>query len=79
MNYCIDLIKSIYLPADGLHSIKALPLMPFGQEHIGTWFMTSQMAFSPQVPIHGLTHLFRKHPLSSGQSVLYTHSGRQPR
>lgn len=40
--------------------------------------MTSQIAFEAQVLKHGSVHLFLTHALSRGQSVLSTHSGRQP-
>lgn len=39
--------------------------------------MTSHMAFSPQVPMQGLTHLLRVHARLRGQSEFKTHSGRQ--
>lgn len=42
------------------------------------WLTTSQIAFWPHVPTHGLTHLLRKHALSRLQSALLEHSGRHP-
>lgn len=61
-----------------LHSIKALPLVPCGQLHIGTWFITLHNACIPHVPMHGSTHLFLIHALFLLQSVFRIHSGRQP-
>lgn len=40
--------------------------------------MTLHKAFDAQVPGQGSTHLFRMQARSRGQSVLSTHSGRQP-
>ena len=62
----------------GLHSINAFPVIPVGHEHTGTWFKVEQIAFWPQVPGQGSTHLFLTQALSLGQSWFSTHSGRQP-
>lgn len=52
--------------------------MPCGQLHMGTWLITSQIAFKLQVPEQGSMHLFLEQALSRGQSELSTHSGLQP-
>ena len=52
--------------------------MPGGQLHIGTWLMTLQIALLPQIPGHGSRHLLREQANSREQSLLRTHSGRQP-
>ena len=67
-----------YLRATGLHCTNGLPEVPCGQLHIGMWFTTSHVAPWPHVPGQGSAHLFRIHALSLEQSVLSTHSGRQP-
>jgi len=58
--------------------MNAFPEVPGGQLHIGVWFITLHKLFCPHVPGQGSTHLFRMHALSVEQSVLSTHSGRQP-
>lgn len=40
--------------------------------------MTSHIALAAQVPLQGSVHLFSTHALLRVQSVLRTHSGRQP-
>lgn len=67
--YCAAFDRDL-LPAEGRHSMKALPLIPLEHVHIGMWFVTIQLAFNPHVPIHGSTHLFFWQPLSAGQSEL---------
>lgn len=52
-------------------------MYPCGQLQIEIWFTTSHCAFCPQVPEHGSIHLFLKHALFLGHSVLRTHSGLQ--
>lgn len=39
--------------------MKAFPLMPEGQLHIGIWLKTLHMALCPQVLTQGLMHLLR--------------------
>jgi len=67
-----------YLRGTGLHCTNGLPDVPCGQLHIGMWFTTSHVAPWPHVPGQGSAHLFRIQALSLEQSVLSTHSGRQP-
>jgi hypothetical protein len=67
-----------YLRGTDLHCTNGLPDVPCGQLHIGMWFTTSHVAPWPHVPGQGSAHLFRIHALSLEQSVLSTHSGRQP-
>lgn len=67
----------LIIPSIVSQEMKALPAIPAGQEHMGIWFRTLQIAFLPQVPGHGSTHLFRTQALFKGQSLLRTHSGRQ--
>ena len=50
-------------------------MYPSMQVQIGIWFLTLQMALTPQVPGHGSMHLFLWHALLEGQSELTTHSG----
>ena len=80
LNVVISLIlaKNVNLLCCGWHWTNALPIIPAGQLHIGTWLMTSQMAFRAHVPGHGSTHLLLRQALSLGQSEFRTHSGRQP-
>jgi hypothetical protein len=52
--------------------------MPGGQWQFGIWLMTSQIAFTPHVPIQGFSHLFLIQALSLEQSEFNTHSGLQP-
>ena len=40
--------------------------------------MTEQVAWRPQVPGHGLTHLLLEQARSLSQSVLMMHSGLHP-
>lgn len=47
------------------------------QEHMGLWFITLQLAFTPHGFGHGFSHLLLTQALSCGHSVLTTHSGRQ--
>lgn len=66
------------VPRIGLHWMKADPVIPARQLHVGMWFITSQTALWPQVPGHGLTHLLRIQALSRLQSEFNTHSGLHP-
>ena len=67
------------VPAITEHKLKAFPVMPVGQLHIGTWLMTAHCALLAQAPPwQGLSHLLRIHARSRGQSLLRTHSGRHP-
>ena len=59
-----------------LHDVKGSPMYPSMQVQIGIWFLTLQIALTPQVPGHGSMHLFLWHALLEGQSELTTHSGR---
>lgn len=59
----------------GRHGMTALPIIPRGQLHHGTWLYTVQMAFDAQEPMHGSVHLFLKQALSLGQSWFRAHSG----
>lgn len=45
---------------------------------MGAWLTTWQIALLPQLPGHGSTHLLFRQALFEEQSVLTTHSGRQP-
>lgn len=65
------------LPLIGLQTTKAFPVNPLLHEHIGIWFTTWQIAFTPQVPIQGSTHFCCTQAFLRSQSVLKTHSGRQ--
>ena len=38
----------IIIPLNGLQKTNALPVIPAGQLHIGTWLYTLQTAFWPQ-------------------------------
>lgn len=62
----------------GKHWINALPSVPSGQLHIGKWFIASHIAFRPHAPGQGSTHFLLRQALLCGQSLLSTHSGRQP-
>lgn len=62
----------------GRHCINALPSIPWGQLHIGRWFITSHTAFCAQTPMQGSTHFRLMQALFRGHSELRTHSGRQP-
>lgn len=66
-----------YAPFETIHRTKAFPDIPLGQLHIGTWLYTLQIAFCPQVPTQGSIHLLRTQALFWGQSLFWTHSGRQ--
>lgn len=57
---------------------KGLPMYPTWHVHLGTWLITWQSAFWPQVPGQGSWHLFRMQARFDGQSEFRTHSGRQP-
>jgi hypothetical protein len=50
-----------------------------GQEHMGTWLITSQIASVAHAPIHGLLHLLFMQALSREQSEFSTHSGLHPK
>ena len=61
-----------------VQSLKASPVKPSGQEQIGMWLETEQIALIPQVPGQGSEHLFLIQALYIKQSLLTKHSGRQP-
>lgn len=66
-----------YPPAGaGRHSRNGFPVILSGQTHVGIWFITSQLAFTPHVPGQGSLHLLPIQALSLGQSAFSTHSGR---
>lgn len=67
------------LPSITTHWTNAFPVIRSGHLHMGTWFITSHMAFEAQAPWQGFTHLFLRQALSWGQSELSTHSGRHPK
>lgn len=55
--------------------VNASPMYPGMQLHVGAWLITVQVAYKPQMPGHGSTHLLRMQALLDGQSELNTHSG----
>lgn len=61
-----------------LHEKKGSPVKPSGHEQTGTWLVTEQMAAVPHVPGHGSTHLKPMQASAGAQSVLASHSRRQP-
>jgi len=67
-----------YEPWRGVHETNALPVIFLGQLHMGKWLTTIHSALTPHVPTQGSRHLWNMHALSRRQSVLITHSGRQP-
>ena len=52
-------------------------MYPVMQTHIGIWFLTLHFALYPHNPGQGSMHFWFLHALSSGQSLLIWHSGRQ--
>lgn len=62
----------------GRHWMNAFPEVPSGQVQMGMWLTTSHRAPCPQVPGQGSAHLFLMQAFVLSQSVLNTHSGRQP-
>jgi len=58
--------------------VKASPIVGNGQEQMGTWLDTVQIAPTPQVPGQGSWHLVFMHACDFGQSVFTRHSGWQP-
>lgn len=58
--------------------VNASPIVGKGQEQIGIWLDTVQMAPTPQVPGQGSWHLVRIQAWDFGQSVFTKHSGWQP-
>jgi hypothetical protein len=68
------------LGATGTHSSNGFPTNPFLHMHCGTWLITAQSVFRPQVPgTQGLTHFRLMHARSRTHSELLTHSGLHPR
>jgi len=80
IRYKADLrFKILYLRGGiGLQNLNASPVKPGRHVHVGTWVTTWQSAEGPHVPGQGSSHLFLTQALFEGQSVLITHSGRQP-
>ena len=50
---------------------------PDGQEQVGLWLTTVQMALGPQLPGHGSTHFMLTQARAGLHSELTKHSGRQ--
>jgi hypothetical protein len=72
--------SKILLGCVGMHSSNGLPVNPTLHLHWGTWLVTMQSAFRPQIPsLHGSAHFKLMHALSRSHSELLTHSGRHPR
>lgn len=63
---------TVYSPSD-------IPVKSSGHVHVGTCLDTWHTAISPQMPMHGFTHLLATHAKRSLQSSLISHSRRQPR
>lgn len=70
-------LKKKYLQITRVHSVKGSPVCEFLHEHMGLWFITLQLALTPQGFGQGFTHLLFMHALSRGHSELTIHSGRQ--
>ena len=53
------------------------PVNPDGQEQVGLWLTTVQMALGPQLPGQGSTHFMLTQAKAGLHSELTRHSGRQ--
>lgn len=67
------------IPSMGWQLIKALPVVPSGQVHIGIWLYTLHCAVCPHADIHGSSHLFLIQALFIAHSIFDKHSGLQPK
>ena len=74
MNFRVDLRVCVII----LQNLKGSPVNPKLQVQVGIWLTTWHMAFWAQAPGHGFWHLERIQAKFAVQSVLTTHSGRQP-
>lgn len=78
-SYKIYYLYKIKIPSGMTWQIvNASPIVGRGQEQIGIWLETVQIAPTPQVPGQGSWHLVLTQACDFRQSVLVKHSGWQP-
>ena len=77
LRICPKLLFFLCLLVTRLHCVNGSPWYPLSQTHMGMWLRTRHVAWMPQRPGHGSTHLWFLQANSVGQSLLNIHSGWQ--
>lgn len=72
------MISKEYEPTIKMQEINAFPDIFSGQLQMGKWLTILHSALRPQTSLQGSWHLCCIQALSREQSLLITHSGRQP-
>lgn len=71
-----NMINKYVILRMGVHDRNGSPVSPWGQIHMGLWFMTEHWALKPHVPGHGSLHFWLMQASFCAQSELIVHSGR---